>query len=222
MIGVILAAGKGTRLRPFTYFLPKPLLPRPSRSLLKHQVSFLKDLGCTKIFVTIGYRSKILSFFLRNYSFVETIEVGGGNASFLSNLIRAGIRGKIIIITSDNLMTINTHHFVNGYDYLEESFLVCIPKTMAKEGDYARVLNQRVVEICRGSDASGDYLLSGLQVINLDDLNLDLFDPKTEFHKVWQFLIDYGKLRHVSIEPSNWKAIDRPRDLMSLILSKHL
>lgn len=183
----------------------------------------MKELGCTKIFITVGYKSMMLSFFLRKNSLVETIELKKkGNSFFLSNLISAGQTGKIVVITSDNLMSMDVKKFRNSYNKMKHSFVVCIPGTMALEGDFLQISNKQVIEICRGPIKGTDYLLSGLQVINLDDLTLDLFDSTTDFHKVWDYLIKQRKLSHIYLASVSWIAIDRPKDLFSLISSKYL
>ncbi len=54
-VGVILAAGRGTRMFPFTSRWPKPILPIMGKPLLQHQVEMLKSIGIRDIFVVIGY-----------------------------------------------------------------------------------------------------------------------------------------------------------------------
>ncbi|MCZ6821124.1 MAG: sugar phosphate nucleotidyltransferase, partial [Calditrichaeota bacterium] len=55
MIGVILAAGKGTRIYPFSEKLPKPILPVGNRPLLQHQVEIMKKYGISEIIIVIGH-----------------------------------------------------------------------------------------------------------------------------------------------------------------------
>jgi NDP-mannose synthase len=64
MQAVILAGGLGTRLRPFTEIIPKPLLPLGERSLMEIQISRLKDCGFDEIFVATNYRSDFIEAFL--------------------------------------------------------------------------------------------------------------------------------------------------------------
>jgi mannose-1-phosphate guanylyltransferase/phosphomannomutase len=54
-VGVILAAGRGTRMFPFTSHWPKPILPIMGKPLLQHQVEMLKSIGISHIFVVIGH-----------------------------------------------------------------------------------------------------------------------------------------------------------------------
>ena len=53
--GVILAAGKGTRMRPFSEHWPKPLLPVLGKPLLVYQLEMLAGLGVRDVVVVIGH-----------------------------------------------------------------------------------------------------------------------------------------------------------------------
>lgn len=55
MIGVILAAGKGSRMYPFSERLPKSLLPVVNRPLLGHQLEHMAAAGIRKVIIVIGY-----------------------------------------------------------------------------------------------------------------------------------------------------------------------
>jgi glucose-1-phosphate thymidylyltransferase len=52
--GVILAAGKGTRLYPVTYHVAKPLLPMANRVTLEYAFDRLKEIGVTDVCVVVG------------------------------------------------------------------------------------------------------------------------------------------------------------------------
>ncbi|MFO8056446.1 MAG: sugar phosphate nucleotidyltransferase [bacterium] len=54
LIGVILAAGMGTRMHPFEK-LPKPLLPILNRPLLSYQLDHMARLGIKKLIIVVGY-----------------------------------------------------------------------------------------------------------------------------------------------------------------------
>ncbi len=54
-VGVILAAGRGTRMFPFTTRWPKPILPILGKSLLQLQLEMMKSVAIKKVFVVIGY-----------------------------------------------------------------------------------------------------------------------------------------------------------------------
>lgn len=54
-VGVILAAGRGTRMFPFTTRWPKPILPVMGKPLVQHQLEMMKSVGIRRVFIVIGY-----------------------------------------------------------------------------------------------------------------------------------------------------------------------
>ena len=60
MKAVILAGGLGTRLKPFTEIIPKPLLPIGEKSVLEIQISFLKKKGFDEIYLATNYMSEYI------------------------------------------------------------------------------------------------------------------------------------------------------------------
>jgi mannose-1-phosphate guanylyltransferase len=53
---VILAGGEGTRLRPLTLSLPKPVVPVVDRPFLRHQLDLLATIGVREIVFSVAYR----------------------------------------------------------------------------------------------------------------------------------------------------------------------
>ncbi|BCM89136.1 UTP--glucose-1-phosphate uridylyltransferase [Abditibacteriota bacterium] len=60
MQAIILAGGMGTRLRPLTYTLPKPMLPVAGRPALAHLVEALAEAGCREVIITTNYLAEIV------------------------------------------------------------------------------------------------------------------------------------------------------------------
>jgi len=54
-MALILAGGKGTRMRPFTYEIPKPLIPVHEKPLVQHIIDLLRKHHITNITMSIGY-----------------------------------------------------------------------------------------------------------------------------------------------------------------------
>jgi mannose-1-phosphate guanylyltransferase/phosphomannomutase len=71
MKAVIMAGGEGTRLRPQTSNLPKPMLPLVGRPMMEHIVSLLRRHGVTDIVVTVAFMPNAI----RNY-FGDGSELG--------------------------------------------------------------------------------------------------------------------------------------------------
>lgn len=66
--GVILAAGHGTRMQPFSARYPKPLLPVCDKPQIVHQIDIMRELGIRDIYVLVGHRGFQLAESLGNGS----------------------------------------------------------------------------------------------------------------------------------------------------------
>lgn len=70
----ILAGGQGTRLRPITYEIPKPMIPIKGRPLLEHTINLLRKYDIREIIISIGYLGeKIKEYFGNGSKFGVTI-----------------------------------------------------------------------------------------------------------------------------------------------------
>jgi mannose-1-phosphate guanylyltransferase len=61
---LILAGGMGTRLQPYTFFVPKPMLPLADKPLLEHLILWLKSNGVSEVVISVSYlRNMIEEYF---------------------------------------------------------------------------------------------------------------------------------------------------------------
>jgi NDP-mannose synthase len=60
---VILSGGLGTRLKPFTEVIPKPLLPIGEKAVLEIQIEHLRDHGFKEIYLATNYKSDYIENF---------------------------------------------------------------------------------------------------------------------------------------------------------------
>ena len=67
MKAIILAAGKGTRMAPYTHDKPKCLLDIGGISILEHQINSIRDCGITEVVIVVGFRFERVEDFLRSY-----------------------------------------------------------------------------------------------------------------------------------------------------------
>jgi NDP-mannose synthase len=63
---VVLAGGQGTRLRPYTTVLPKPLMPVGDRPILDIVVRQLKRAGFERVTMATGYLAELIEVFFRD------------------------------------------------------------------------------------------------------------------------------------------------------------
>ena len=56
MQAVILAGGLGTRLQPYTFFIPKPMLPLGNKPLLEYLIDWIKKLkNIDEVIICVSY-----------------------------------------------------------------------------------------------------------------------------------------------------------------------
>ena len=66
MKAIILAGGRGKRLRPITDYVPKPLIPIKNIPIIEWQIKYLKKFGISEIIVCSGYKTKMIENYLNN------------------------------------------------------------------------------------------------------------------------------------------------------------
>ncbi|MCX8092751.1 MAG: NDP-sugar synthase, partial [Candidatus Goldbacteria bacterium] len=68
MKAIILAGGFGTRLRPLTVNIPKPMVPVMNTPMLEHIINLLKKNGLTDIIINLFYQSEIIISYFKDGS----------------------------------------------------------------------------------------------------------------------------------------------------------
>src|SRR3990170_1869523 len=68
MQAVIMAGGEGTRLRPYTQVIPKPLLPVGEKPILEIVIKQLKNEGFDDLIITTGYQGDLLKAYFQDGS----------------------------------------------------------------------------------------------------------------------------------------------------------
>lgn len=103
MQAVILAGGKGTRLRPFTNVIPKPLVPLGEMPMLEIILRQLKSAGVNNIILAVNHMSELIRAFFGNG------EKLGINISYSLEDKVLGTAGPIRLIDSleDNFFVMN-------------------------------------------------------------------------------------------------------------------
>jgi dTDP-glucose pyrophosphorylase len=63
---VIMAGGKGTRLKPITNVIPKPLIPIGDKTMLEDIMDSFMDYNCISFYISVNYRADIIEYYLKN------------------------------------------------------------------------------------------------------------------------------------------------------------
>jgi dTDP-glucose pyrophosphorylase len=119
---VIMAGGFGTRLKPLTNIIPKPLIPLNDKTILELIMDQFQEIGCDKFYMSVNYKFELLKYYIDNLEtkymvefFKEEKPLGTiGSVSLLKNKIQTPffVSNCDIIIDQD---------YRDVYDYHVES-----------------------------------------------------------------------------------------------------
>lgn len=209
----VLGAGLGTRLRPLTDDLPKPLVPIFQKPLITFAFDHLIDSGITKFFVNTHHRPERFAEYFQGSMYGENriefrhepvlLETAGGIANIADSL---GNEPLLVyngdILTDLPLARLIDHHF-------RENNLVTLalrsgagPKHIALDSKTGRVIDIRNQ---LGTEAPGEFVFTGIYIV--DPKFVDLLERGVKRSVIPHFVetIRRGdKIGGVVIDEGHW------------------
>ena len=109
---IILAGGKGTRMKPMTDFLPKPMMRINDKPILEHNIELLKRHGIKEIVISIGHKGENIKEYFGdgkqlgvNISYIEETTPLGTAGPL--NSLKGKINDTFILMNGDELKDID-------------------------------------------------------------------------------------------------------------------
>ena len=183
MKAVILAGGLGSRLKPFTETIPKPLLPIGEKAILEIQIERLKKYGFDEIFLCTNYKSDYIKNFFGDgsrYGIKLTISKEDkplGTAGPLT-LIKDKLDEPFIVMNGDILSLVDFSKFYDFAVKKNTTLTIAIKKEITPyafgniffNGDYVTDIQEKPDIIT--------YILAGIYVMKPEIFN---FIPDNEY-----------------------------------------
>jgi len=120
MKGLILAGGKGTRLRPLTINTPKPIVPVANSPFLLYQIDLMRSAGIDEIILSLSYQPRKIEDLLKDGSdygvwiryAVEGMPLGTGGAfkNAEEHITSTAVVFNGDVLTSIDLGAVIAHH----------------------------------------------------------------------------------------------------------------
>lgn len=105
---VIMAGGKGSRLKPITNVLPKPLIPIGDKPIVEHIIDRFVNVGCNEFLFSVNYKSELIEYYF------NTLENKNYNISFFKENKPLGTAGSLHLLKDK----INSTFFVSNCDII--------------------------------------------------------------------------------------------------------
>lgn len=126
---VIMAGGKGARLRPYTNILPKPLIPIGEKSITEHIIERFERAGCNRFSMIVNYKKNLIKAYFKDNEIKKNID-------FIEENEFLGTSGGLRLLIGKYKETF----FVSNCDILIESDYATIYDYHKKSGNIATVV----------------------------------------------------------------------------------
>lgn len=220
---VILASGEGVNMRPFTYEIPKPLIPVNGRPLLEYGITLLREHQITDIVITISHLGdKIREYFGDGSKFgvkityVEEKKPSGTGGALLA--AREHILGSpFIMLYGDVLLDLDLTEFLQGHRNLKAAIGTLGLTSVADPSAYGavRMRGTRIVEFSEKPSISSDVSRLVFAGIGIFEPTVFDFFPKKKKGQIsleehiFPELINQGRLYGYPFE-GQWFDVSTP------------
>jgi UDP-N-acetylglucosamine diphosphorylase / glucose-1-phosphate thymidylyltransferase / UDP-N-acetylgalactosamine diphosphorylase / glucosamine-1-phosphate N-acetyltransferase / galactosamine-1-phosphate N-acetyltransferase len=125
MKAVILAAGKGTRMKDITRDIPKPMVLIKGKPMLEHIITYMRDAGITDFGLVVGYKQSVVQDYfgdgssrgLRLTYIEQSVQNGTGSALHLA---KDYIGGESFVFTFGDVIT-SSENYLGMLSYFKRT-----------------------------------------------------------------------------------------------------
>jgi NDP-sugar pyrophosphorylase family protein len=185
MKAVILAGGLGSRLKPFTEIIPKPLLPLGEKSLMEIQLEKLKLSGFDEVYLAVNYKAEYIKSFLgdgSNYGLKLHYSLEGkplgtcGPISLLSDVLTE----PFLLMNGDVLSKADFTEFYSFALSHKDSLLTIMTKIISTPFRFGKIISSGdyVTDIEEKPDINFE-VLAGMYILKPEIF--ELIPPDTYF-----------------------------------------
>ena len=169
MIAIILSGGLGTRLKPFTEVIPKPLLPIGEKAVLEIQIEHLKKHGFDHIILATNYKSSYIeSFFGDGSKYGIKLEISKeekplGTAGPVK-LIKNQLSEPFLVMNGD-ILTLMNYSKLYEYAVAQDSLLTISTKEIITPFQFGNIFTDG--NLVTGIDEKPDLrttILAGIYI----------------------------------------------------------
>lgn len=221
--GMVLAAGKGTRMRPLTDHTPKPLLPVAGRTLLDRALDRLVEVGISRAVVNLHHLpEQMIAHCAARAAEPPEIRLSDETGALLET--GGGVRAALPLLGGPAFLTINGDNIWTAPRALAplraawdpermDALLLLIPvaRTVGytRAGDFSLTEDGRLIR--RGEAPIAPYVYTGAQVLTARSFE-EAPDGAFSLNLIWDRLIRAGRA-YGCLAEGDWVDVGTPEGL---------
>jgi len=227
MKALILVGGFGTRLRPLTLTLPKPLVPFANKPMILHQIEALAAVGVKDIVLAVNYRPEVMVAHMKEYedilgikiSFsVETEPLGTAGPLALARDILAKDDEPFFVLNSDVICEFPFEELIEFHNAHggEGTILVTKVDEPSKYGVVVTVPGTSQIErfVEKPVEFVGNRINAGIYMFKASILNRIQPVPTSIEKETFPAMVQDGELHCMDLE-GFWMDVGQPRDYLT-------
>ena len=211
MKAIILAGGRGKRLRPITDKIPKPLIPINNKPLIERTIKYLKKYGVTQIIISAGYKSNLIEKFLKqkkNFGCgiifsIEKTPLGTGGA--IKKALKHIDEDSFLVLNGDIVTNIDLRKIMKKENTIAANELKTKFGTM-------NIKNNKILNFNEKKDVTNVWMNPGIYHLSKD---IQKLIPKKGSLEgvVFPKMARNKKLNTVKFKNALWFSIDSHKDI---------
>ena len=210
MKAIILAGGRGKRLRPITDYIPKPLVPIKNIPIIEWQLKYLKKFGVDEVIICTGYKQEMVENYLNvkkigmkiKYSIEKTPLGTGGAIKKAGKMIK---EKSFFVINGDTITNIDLKKLSKKQNSIASIEL------QTKFG-ILEINNDKIINFKEKKEISDTWMNAGIYHLEKNILK-DLPDKGDIEKTVFPDYAKKGKLNIVKFKNVKWYSIDSFKDM---------
>lgn len=215
---IILSGGLGSRLRPFTEVIPKPLLPIGEKAVMEIQIERLKAFGFNQIFLATNYKSGYIENFLGDGSRygvdlqISKEEHPLGTAGPIK-LLENKLQGDSFVVMNGDILSLLDFSKLYEFAHNRASLLTVTVKKIITAYEFGNIYfdEDRVTSIEEKPDFI-TYALAGIYVMKPEIIELIPKDEYFGMDKLIRKMLELDMIIHKYEITDYWVDIGRVED----------
>ncbi|AMD18507.1 HBL395Wp [Eremothecium sinecaudum] len=228
MKGLILVGGYGTRLRPLTLTVPKPLVEFGNRPMILHQIEALAAAGVTDIVLAVNYRPEVMVETLKKYEkeygvsitfSVETEPLGTAGPLKLAEKVLKKDNSPFFVLNSDVICDYPFKELADFHRAHGGKGTIVATK-VDEPSKYGVIVHDIVTPnlidrfVEKPVEFVGNRINAGLYILNPEVIDLIELRPTSIEKETFPILVEQKSLFSFDLE-GYWMDVGQPKDFLA-------